>query len=355
MPWSPRGKLQAFGQRILMAILPTESHESPSPFDSSTRPERQASTPPSRQSGTGLLYGKNKRRVAFLPPAFAMFTSLRLELLRQADVVVAITDGIERRVVVVVERSEHRWRLPIEDVVHANGQPGAPQHPLPDRSRGGLGLHHVLAVLRFFDVRSGLISRLHELVGQLHVERDVAGHAAMQDEARVCGVNRVGSARILSLDDPGRIAGIAERSDEVRIVLEVADVVEGRDEVEVSPIPFPTEEGLVEWNRTGREREGGAEVTEEVMVTRRRVSLRLPGEEVVPTTREGELAPTFRRDLVNRCDIQALDEALTGVAEVSVDCFQSSVIETGDTVRGTTRTIDGSGTVTEAVRIELAR
>src|SRR5688572_32854128 len=111
----------------------------------------------SSNSATSRGAWRNKRRVAFLPPAFAMFTSFRLELLGQAHVVVTITDRIERRIVVVVERSDDRRRLAIKGVVHADRQTGAPQHPLPDRSRRSFGLHHVLAVLRFLHVRRGFI------------------------------------------------------------------------------------------------------------------------------------------------------------------------------------------------------
>src|ERR1700675_1432436 len=79
------------------------------------------SRPP--KGGNSLSLGqhfriKSKRRVAFPPPAFAMIIYSSLELLVQAHVPVTITDRVERRVVVVVERCNDRWRLAIKRVVH---------------------------------------------------------------------------------------------------------------------------------------------------------------------------------------------------------------------------------------------
>src|SRR6266404_4405124 len=93
-----------------------------------------------------------------------------LELLVQAHVPVTVTDRVIRSVVVVVERSQDRGRLAIKGVVHAHGNAGAPEDPLPDRCRHGFGHRRVLGILRLLHIRSRLRRRLHELVAQLQVE-----------------------------------------------------------------------------------------------------------------------------------------------------------------------------------------
>src|SRR3954469_14826790 len=271
-----------------------------------------------------------RKRAGPRGPALSLPIGEQLELLRQADVVVTIPDRVERRIVVVVERAEDRRRLAIEHVVHADRQAGAPEHPLPDRGRGGFGDRCALAVLGFLHIRSRFRWRLHELIRQLHVERDVARHcpslARIQDR---------------------------EITEEVRVIPEVADVVAGRDEVEVSPLPFATDETLVPRNRTRSQRLGAvvvvAQEAEELLARSR---LCFPREEVVLASREGELAPTLGRDFVNRGRIDTLHKTRAGVLEVGIDRVQGAVRVTGDTVSRATRSGRVADTVTEAVWID---
>src|SRR3977135_1016948 len=148
--------------------------------------------------------------------------ALRLELLGEAHVPVTVTDRVKRRIIVVVKRSENRWRVTIEDVVDADRQLGPPQPPLPYRGRRGFGHRRVLAVLGFLHVRSGFRWRLDPLVAQLHVERNVARHGA----------------------PPARIQG-PERTEKDVVIAEVADVVTRGNEVEVMPLPLAAKETLV--------------------------------------------------------------------------------------------------------------
>jgi hypothetical protein len=52
-----------------------------------------------------------------------------LEFLTQGNVPEAVTDRVERRIVVVIERSENRRWVAVKRIDHARGNLGAPQHP----------------------------------------------------------------------------------------------------------------------------------------------------------------------------------------------------------------------------------
>src|SRR3954463_12213999 len=220
-----------------------------------------------------------------------------LELLGQTHVPVTVTDRVERRIVVVVERTDNRRRLAVERVVNTDREAGAPEHTLPDRGRSGFGDRRALAVLGFLHVRSGFRRRLDELVAQLHVERDVARH--------VTGF--VTSDRV-----------------ERRVVAEVANVVTRRDEVEMSPFPLAAEEALVPRNRTRSQRQGAVVVVAQEADERSRARLRLPRKEVVVTTGERELAPTLGRQFVNRREIHTRNVAFARVAESGVDTIHAA-------------------------------
>src|SRR4029434_9044860 len=60
-----------------------------------------------------------------------------LEFLTQGNVPEAITDRVERRIVVVVKCSQNRRWIAVKRVDHARGDLGAPEHPLPEA-----GLRH---------------------------------------------------------------------------------------------------------------------------------------------------------------------------------------------------------------------
>src|SRR3712207_5290659 len=119
--------------------------------------------------------------------AYRATTEVCLELLRQADVVVAIADRVERGVVVVVERTQHGRRVTVEDVVAPHGDLRVPQHPLPEGAAvhtGHVLAHRALRVLAILRVATASRSRLRldEGVAQLQVERLIRGHTMMQDE-----------------------------------------------------------------------------------------------------------------------------------------------------------------------------
>src|ERR1700680_250596 len=57
-----------------------------------------------------------------------------LEFLTQGKVIETITDRVERRIVVVVKRSQDRRWLAVKRVDHACRALDAPKHPLPDRA-----------------------------------------------------------------------------------------------------------------------------------------------------------------------------------------------------------------------------
>ena len=105
------------------------------------------------------------------------------KLFVEGDVVIAVSDGIQRGVVVVVKRGQHRRRISIEDVVHADSECRAPEQSLPDRWAGGIHLRgHDVGILGIS--RRGLV-RFFPGVAQLQVERDVARHGPdPSDEVR---------------------------------------------------------------------------------------------------------------------------------------------------------------------------
>src|SRR5881275_1335892 len=89
------------------------------------------------------------------------------------------------------------------------------------------------------------------------------------------------------------------KSNEVRVVVHVADVVTGRDKVQTvhPPLragPFKAKKGLIEGYPTRRKRLGCLEVAEEVNIIKPAKRLRFPGNEMVPTAGEGECAPVLR-------------------------------------------------------------
>src|SRR5205814_2085343 len=113
----------------------------------------------------------------------------------------------------------------------------------------------------------------------------------------------------------------------VWIISEVADVIDGRDEVQVMPLPFTTEERLVPWDGTGRERHGTIViVTKEAKRSIPDKRFGLPCEKVVIATRKSELTPTFRREFVDRREIDTLDQALAGVLIVGVDTIKATAV-----------------------------
>ena len=57
------------------------------------------------------------------------FTS---KLLLEGDIAITVSDRVEGRVIVIVRCGQHRGRIPIKGVVHANRQFRAPEHSLPD-------------------------------------------------------------------------------------------------------------------------------------------------------------------------------------------------------------------------------
>ena len=79
---------------------------------------------------------------------------------------------------------------------------------------------------------------------------------------------------------------------EGRIIPEIADVVDRGDEVETPPFPFSTDEALVPRNRARRQRERAVVIIAQEVVGSTDTGLRLPGEEVVPSTRKVNL-PQF--------------------------------------------------------------
>ena len=101
---------------------------------------------------------------------------------------------------------------------------------------------------------------------------------------------------------------------------EIPDVVTRSDEVEMFPFPFATQKPLVERNSTRGQWNGPVIVIPQEVDGGQAVSrCRLPDEEVVPAAGEGELAPTFGRDLVDRRHVQAFDQTFTGVGGISID------------------------------------
>src|SRR5205823_3396746 len=109
---------------------------------------------------------------------------------------------------------------------------------------------------------------------------------------------------------------------EVRVIPEIANVITCGNEVKMTPFPFPAQKRLVPGNRTWGQRQGAVVIISEEAVERSCARLRLPREEVVVTTREGELAPTIRRDLIYRRGIHTLDVPLSGVTGSRVDAVQ---------------------------------
>ena len=105
-----------------------------------------------------------------------------LEFLTQGNVPETITDRVERRIVVVVERSQDRRWVTVKRIDHARGDLGTPEHLLPE---GGLrhGRHRrwvlarraleVLALLRVARDRR-FHRRPDKLVAGLQIERYIA-------------------------------------------------------------------------------------------------------------------------------------------------------------------------------------
>src|SRR5207244_9368097 len=106
--------------------------------------------------------------------------------------------------------------------------------------------------------------------------------------------------------------------DELGIVLEIANVIAFGDEIDVARpkfvFPFDAKKSLVKRNGARSKRERPVVViAEEVMRAQAGNRLSLPGEEMVPAKREGELAEVCRRKLVHSGHIRALDHTPTGV------------------------------------------
>src|SRR4030095_14741424 len=108
-----------------------------------------------------------------------------VEFLTQGNVPETITDRVERRIVIVVKRSQDRRWVAVKRVDHARSDLGAPEHPLPDA-----GLRHgrhwrwwvlaqrALEVLPLLGVPRD--RRFHrwpdKLVARLQIERRPARH-----------------------------------------------------------------------------------------------------------------------------------------------------------------------------------
>lgn len=143
-----------------------------------------------------------------------------LELLVDSDEVEPIADVIQRRVVVVVERTGREWRRLVEHVLHACAEGGAAKDPLPHLrtiarapSRDGLAVLGV-GIVYFLTLRR------HELIAREHVERRIFAHVA----------------------DPR----IAERvRSGIHVIGIIADVVQLAAQEEVSELPLRLEISLV--------------------------------------------------------------------------------------------------------------
>jgi len=106
-----------------------------------------------------------------------------LEFLTQGNVPETITDRVERRIVVVVERSQDRRWVTVKRIDHARGDLGPPEHLLPE---GGLRdrRHHWVLARRALEVLPLLgvarDRRFHrrpdKLIARLQIERYIAGH-----------------------------------------------------------------------------------------------------------------------------------------------------------------------------------
>ena len=110
----------------------------------------------------------------------------RLEFLTQGNVPETITDRVERRIVVVVERSQNRRWVAVKRIDHARGDLGAPEHPLPDaglrHGRHWLLAQRALEVLRVLGVARD--RRFHrrpdKLIARLQIERYIARHLPIE-------------------------------------------------------------------------------------------------------------------------------------------------------------------------------
>src|SRR5437762_2541560 len=99
----------------------------------------------------------------------------------------------------------------------------------------------------------------------------------------------------------------------------------------MSPFPFPTDKCLVPRNRARSQRQCAVIIISQEAVERlSRACLRLPGEEVVPTSGHGKLTETFSRNLVGCSYVYPLDVPLARVLNLRVDAEQIVVVVTND-------------------------